>query len=160
MPMIILCGLLCPDAEAAACVPSNSFHPMLSDTCSSVCCLLVPANAAIAHPAGWISSFSAAFVACFIHSSVCPLAAQASLYPFGVGLILRAWKTGRMAWLKSPNPGADPSRICRVPTPSMPLSPTASLALPASLCSGMYLCARSLPLFPAACQDAVFVILP
>lgn len=48
-----------------------------------------------------------------------------------------------MVHLTSSGPGAGPSRTCSHPAPCQPPSPTASLALRASLCSGM--CALALP---------------
>lgn len=59
------------------------------------------------------------------------------------GLTLRLWRVVTMVHLTSSGPGAGPSRTCSHPAPCQPPSPTASLALRASLCSGM--CALALP---------------
>lgn len=59
------------------------------------------------------------------------------------GLTLRVWRVVTMVHLTSSGPGAGPSRTCSHPAPCQPPSPTASLALRASLCSGM--CALALP---------------
>lgn len=58
------------------------------------------------------------------------------------GLTLRVWRVVTMVRLTSSGPGAGPSRTCSHPAPCQPPSPTASLALRASLCSGM--CALAL----------------
>ena len=59
------------------------------------------------------------------------------------GLTLRLWRVVTMVRLTSSGPGAGLSRTCSHPAPCQPPSPTASLALRASLCSGM--CALALP---------------
>lgn len=59
------------------------------------------------------------------------------------GLTLRVWRVVTMVHLTSSGPGAGPSRTCSHPAPCQPPSPTVSLALRASLCSGM--CALALP---------------
>lgn len=52
------------------------------------------------------------------------------------GLTLRVWRVVMMVHLTSSGPGAGPLRTCSHPAPCQPPSPTASLALRASLCSG------------------------
>lgn len=59
------------------------------------------------------------------------------------GLTLRVWRVVTMVHLTSSGPGAGLSRTCSHLAPFRPPSPTASLALRASLCSGM--CALALP---------------
>lgn len=59
------------------------------------------------------------------------------------GLTLRVWRVVTMVHLTNSGPGAGPSRTCSHPALCRPPSPTASLALRASLCSGM--CALALP---------------
>ena len=59
------------------------------------------------------------------------------------GLTLRVWRVVTMVHLTNSGPGAGQSRTCSHPAPCRPPSPTASLALRASLCSGM--CAFALP---------------
>ncbi|XP_077810202.1 formin-like protein 3 isoform X22 [Macaca mulatta] len=58
-------------------------------------------------------------------------------------LTLRVWRVVTMVHLTNSGPGAGPSRTCSHPALCRPPSPTASLALRASLCSGM--CALALP---------------
>lgn len=59
------------------------------------------------------------------------------------GLTLRVWRVAMTVRLTSSGPGAGQSRTCSRPAPCQPPSPTASLALRASPCSGT--CALTLP---------------